>query len=288
MVDIDLIARAATGLVLLWAAGAKLVSRTPERFHPYGVPAALRPLLYFALTSVEAVVAVLLLVGVGFAPYAALGLGVVFTAALAVARARGIKRLDCGCFGARERRTEVLIVRALAFMGLAALGALSLDVARPSRDALVLVALAALATLVLVLGLLVLALYRQVGILTLRVGPGVALELAEEGPPAGETAPELDDLTEAGAELVVFFSPGCRLCRELAPAVRALAGDGLPVHVVYEDEDAEAFARWLVPGTPFAVHVLDGIVAAKGTVNTLEQLEELVAMGEARAERAAA
>lgn len=288
MVDIDLIARAATGLVLLWAAGAKLAARAPTRLEPYGLPAQIRAPLYFGLALVEAAVAVMLLLDVAVAPLAAVALGIVFTLGLARARARGIKRLDCGCFGARVRGTNVLILRALAFTGLAGMGALALDLSLPSRGSLVLIALAVLAALVLVLGALVLALYRQVGILTLRVGPGVALELAEEGPPAGEAAPELEDLTEVGPELVVFFSPGCRLCRELAPAVRALANDGLPAHVLYEDEVPDVFERWDVPGTPFAVHVVDGIVVAKGTVNTLEQLEALVAIGAARVERAAA
>jgi methylamine utilization protein MauE/thioredoxin family protein len=288
MVDIDLIARAAVGLVLLWAAGAKLAARDPGRLEPYGLPTPLRTPLYFGLALAEAAVGVLLLVGVRYAPLAAIALGVLFTLALARARARGIRRLECGCFGARERSTDALILRALAFTGLAGIGAVALEPSLPSRETFVLVAVAVLAALVLVLAALVLALYRQVGILTLRVGPGVALELAEEGPPAGEPAPELEDLTGVGPELAVFFSPGCRLCRELAPAVRALANDGLPVHVVYEDDEPDAFERWRVPGTPFAVHVVGGIVVAKGAVNTLEQLEELVAVGAARAERAAA
>jgi methylamine utilization protein MauE/thioredoxin family protein len=288
MVDIDLIARAAVALVLLWAAGAKLAAREPGRLEPYGLPRALRTPLYFALALAEAAVGVLLLLGVRHAPLAAVALGILFTLALARARARGIRRLDCGCFGARERSTNFLMLRALAFTGLAGLAAVAVELRLPSRDGLVLVALAVLAGLVLVLAALVLALYRQVGILTLRVGPGVALELAEEGPPAGEAAPELDGLAGVGPELAVFFSPGCRLCRELAPAVRALANDGLSVHVVYEDEDPDGFERWRVPGTPFAVHVIEGIVMAKGTVNTLEQLEELVTVGAARVERAAA
>jgi hypothetical protein len=57
---------------------------------------------------------------------------------------------------------------------------------------------------------------------------------------------------------------------------------------VYEDDEPDAFERWRVPGTPFAVHVVNGTVAAKGTVNTLEQLEELVSLGVARSEHAAA
>jgi hypothetical protein len=85
-----------------------------------------------------------------------------------------------------------------------------------------------------------------------------------------------------GPELVAFFSPGCRLCRQLAPGVRALSKEGIPVRIVYEHEEPDAFERWHIPGTPFAVHLVGGTVAAKGTVNTLEQLEQLIAMGGAR------
>ena len=151
-----------------------------------------------------------------------------------------------------------------------------------------LLALGVLAGAEVVLAGLVLALYRQVGVLTLRLGPGVALELAEEGPEVGADAPQLDGLARRGAELAVFFSADCRLCRSLAPGVRALAREGLPVHVVYEEEAPEVFEGWRVPGTPFAVHVVDGIVAAKGTVNSLEQLDSLLAAGRARTGRAAA
>lgn len=183
---------------------------------------------------------------------------------------------------------EVLIVRALAFTALAGLAMVPLEVSRPSAGALVVIALVVLAVAVVALAALVLALYRQVGLLTLRVGPGVALELAEEGPPLGEPAPELAGLAGSGPELAVFFSPGCRLCRQLAPGVRALGREGLAVHVVYESEAPETFERWAVPGTPFAVHIVDGVVGAKGTVNTLEQLEQLVSIGAERVERAAA
>jgi hypothetical protein len=288
MVEIDVIARAATGLILLWAAGAKVAARTPERLEPYGVAAWLRPWAYAALAVAEVFVGIGLLVGLRSAVFAAVGLGVVFTLALARARVRGIRRLDCGCFGAKVRPTSVLILRALAFTGLAAVGATSVDVGRPGAQTMVVVALSVLAAAVVVLAILVLALYRQVGVLTLRLGPGVALELAEEGPPIEEPAPALGGLAGQGAQLVVFFSPGCRLCRQLAPAVRALAGEGLSIRVVYESDEPAVFERWGIPGTPFVVHVIDGVVAAKGTVNTLEQLEELVALGSARVERAAA
>ncbi|MGH3053134.1 MAG: hypothetical protein ACRDM8_09290, partial [Gaiellaceae bacterium] len=110
----------------------------------------------------------------------------------------------------------------------------------------------------------------------------------EEGPRVGAVAPALDGLGRRGAELVAFFTADCRLCRELAPGVSALAREGLPVRIVYEGEEPDAFERWLVPGTPFAVHVVNGAVAAKGTVNSLEQLDGLIAVGSARAHGATA
>jgi Methylamine utilisation protein MauE/Thioredoxin domain len=288
MVDIDILARVLTAAILLWAAGAKVLARNPDRLEPYGIPRVLRAPGYYFLIAFEVAVAGALLAGVSFGAFAAVALGGLFVGALVHARARGARRLDCGCFGSKEQSVETLIVRAVGFTAVAGIGAASVEASMPSRETLVVLALAVLSVAVLVLAGLVLALYRQVGVLTLRVGPGVALELAEEGPVLGKGAPELHALTGTGPELAVFFSPGCRLCRQLAPAVRALARDGLPVHVLYEDEEPVTFERWSVPGTPFAVHVVDGTVVAKGTVNTLEQLEQLLALGAQRVEYAAA
>jgi hypothetical protein len=60
------------------------------------------------------------------------------------------------------------------------------------------------------------------------------------------------------------------------------------INIVDEGENPQAFRRWNVPGSPFAVHLVDGVVTAKGLVNTLEQLEGLVEIGTARSVRAAA
>jgi hypothetical protein len=288
MVELDLLARLATAAILLWAALSKLSSRDPSRLEPYGVPHVLRAPTYYGLTLAEAAVAAALLADALVGPPAAVVLGTLFTGGLVGVRLRGIRRLDCGCFGSKERSTDLLIVRALGFTVLAAFGMASVELAWPARDTLVVIALVVLGAAVVVLGLLVLALYRQVGILTLRLGPGVPLELAEEGPSVSEPAPELDGLVGTGPELVAFFSPGCRLCRQLAPGVRALAREGIPVRIVYEHEEPDAFERWHIPGTPFAVHLIGGTVAAKGTVNTLEQLEQLIAMGAERAQHAPA
>jgi hypothetical protein len=288
MLELDLLARLATAAILLWAALSKLSLRDSGRLEPYALPRALRAPVYYGSAITEAAVAGALLAGASVGPPAAIALGIVFTMALVWVRARGIRRLDCGCFGAKERSTDALLVRALGFTGLAAVGATSLDLSTPGQDSLVLLTLAVLGAAVVVLGLLVLALYRQVGILTLRLGPGVPLELAEEGPEVAEPAPELEGLVGAGQELVAFFSPGCRLCRQLAPGVRALAREGIPVRIVYEHEEPDAFERWHIPGTPFAVHLIGGRVAAKGTVNTLEQLEQLMSVGMERVQHAPA
>ena len=286
MLTLDSIARLVVAAILLWAAVSKLVTRPSGKWlGTLGVPAGLRAAAFLVAGLVEGAVAVLLFAGVEEALYAAVALGLVFVATLVVARARGVRRLQCGCFGAKERSIELVLARAVGFTALAVLAAA--HPANPSRDTFILVVVAVLALAVLVLGGLVLALYRQVGVLTLRLGPGVALEVAEEGPAVGDDAPALDGLARLGSELAVFFSADCRLCRSLAPGVRALAREGLPVHVVYEEEAPETFEGWRVPGTPFAVHVVDGKVAAKGTVNTLEQLDGLLAAGQGRARLAA-
>jgi methylamine utilization protein MauE len=285
-------ARIAVGLLLVVAAGGKLRVRgeLPELLGAYGVPKPLRRPLAPVLVAVELLVGVLLLIGVDAAAYAALALGGIFVLAAVGARLRGFHRVRCGCFGADERPWALVLARALGFTGLAGLAAFGgeLDLGTVSRDTVIVVALAVLAAAVVLLSLLVLALYRQVGVLSLRIGPRAPLELDEEGPPVGTPAPALGGLARRGGELVTFFSDDCRLCRELAPGVRALAREGVGVHVVYEDDDGAAFRRWNVPAAPFAVHVVDGVVAAKGLVNTLEQLDTLLAVGNARRAHAAA
>jgi methylamine dehydrogenase accessory protein MauD len=161
--------------------------------------------------------------------------------------------------------------------------------------------------LVVVLALLTLALARQVGTLHLRLGPRGALEVDDEGPPLGEAPEPVPVTTLEGVpmsvggpgapHLLLFVSPGCPVCRDVAPSVgTAAAANGLAAVVVADAGEDEArhllgelrahsplavspeLARaYAVPGTPYAV-VLDrmGVVRAKGTVNNLEQLEGLI------------
>ncbi len=289
----DLTLRIILAAVLAAAAAAKLrhPRALPAAVAEHGVPRALRASVAVALVAAELGLAVLLLVPATAraAGVATAALGLAFAASLGAMRLRGRRRAPCHCFGgSRERPVGLLAARALA---LAAGGALvaagTLDRAAPSGQAVMAAAIVLLAVVVAVLVVLVLALFRHLGVLEARLGPRAALELAEEGPPLGRPAPPLPALARSGPELVSFASPGCRLCAEIAPALRALEREGLAVHPVNEDRDAGAFAAYAVPGTPFVVYTVNGLVAAKGLVNTLEQIEELIALGEGRVHAAA-
>jgi hypothetical protein len=139
--------------------------------------------------------------------------------------------------------------------------------------------------LLLVLCVVVVALARQVGTLHLRLGPRGALEIDTEGPALGDLVPAFDARGADGAptvlggpgprRLILFSSPTCIVCREVAPAILTAAqAGGLLAQVVHDPEAERTFD---VPGTPFVL-VLDelGVVRAKGTVNNLEQVEGLV------------
>jgi uncharacterized membrane protein YphA (DoxX/SURF4 family) len=292
VVELSTIARIVVGLLLLWAAAAKLRRREdlPDWLTAYGVPAQYAHPTAWAVMATEAVVGILVLFGIAMpvTAYAAVALGFVFLAALGWARVNGVERLRCGCFGASEGRTTHLLLRAGGFTVLALVAAFGggIDVSA-SSDTVVAVVLVLLSLAVVALTLLVFALYRQVGVLTLRIGPRVPFELAEEGPELGQSAPALDGLRGRRSEVVFFFSSTCRICRQLSAGVAALARQGLSVRVVEEEQEEDAFARWNVPGTPFVVHLIDGVVAAKGTVNTLEELELLLDTGRARIHAAA-
>ena len=159
--------------------------------------------------------------------------------------------------------------------------------------------------LVITLAVVVVALARQIGTLHLRLGPRGALEMDDEGPPLHEAPPPHDaadldgrPVTIGGpgeTQVLLFVSPGCRICEEVLPGVGALATDvatyvitdaerqearralapkNLPCPIVAAPELARTYA---IPGTPYVVFLDElGVVRAKGTVNNLEQMEGLV------------
>jgi hypothetical protein len=139
--------------------------------------------------------------------------------------------------------------------------------------------------LLVVLCVVVVALARQVGTLHLRLGPRGALEIDTEGPMLGEPLPPVDARAADGTpiliggpgsrRLVLFSSPTCIVCREVAPALPAAGRAADLLAQIVHDEKAERVFD--VPGTPYLL-VLDelGVVRGKGTVNNLEQVEGLV------------
>jgi methylamine dehydrogenase accessory protein MauD len=163
---------------------------------------------------------------------------------------------------------------------------------------------------VIALALLLWALSRQVGVLFERVAPMGAL-ITDAGPAVGEPSPsfalraiqsEAVQIGGAGARptLLFFLSPTCPVCKKLIPVLKALARDerrGLSVVLASDGERAEhlAFVReqglaampyvlstelgmsYRVSRLPYAV-LLDaqGVVAAKGLVNSREQLDSLL------------
>jgi methylamine dehydrogenase accessory protein MauD len=156
---------------------------------------------------------------------------------------------------------------------------------------------------VVVLGVLVVALAREVGALHLRLGPRGALEIDTEGPELGAQVPPLVGTALDGrpvriggpgaARLYLFASPTCGLCRDVLPAMPALLRRGVEGAVVAEAptrdleswgrlgievvSSPESFVAYAVPGTPYAVVVDErGVVAAKGTPNDPSQLEGLL------------
>src|SRR5882757_8734950 len=163
---------------------------------------------------------------------------------------------------------------------------------------------------ILGLGIALLALARQVGVLHVRVAPAGAL-LTGKGPVVGEAAPVLDVTTMEGAplsigkalakgrmQLLLFVSPSCPLCKELIPIARNFARtEKLDIVFVGDDaldEQRAMIARLDMAGLPFvngpivgrtfhvdrlphAVLIGDsGTVLSKGLVNSREHLESLV------------
>jgi methylamine dehydrogenase accessory protein MauD len=163
---------------------------------------------------------------------------------------------------------------------------------------------------ILGLGLALLALARQVGVLHVRLAPAGAL-LTGKGPVVGEPAPVLDTTTLDGAalaigkplakgrtQLLLFVSPNCPLCKDLIPIAKNFARtEKLDIIFVGDDEVSEQramIARLEMGGLPFvnssivgrAFHVDrlphavligdDGTILSKGLVNSREHLESLV------------
>jgi len=164
---------------------------------------------------------------------------------------------------------------------------------------------------VLILGGVVFALVRQIGVLYERVAPAGALVVGS-GPKAGESAPEFMVADLSGAQqalggpnddgrskLLFFLSPTCPVCKTLLPSLKSiasgerkwldvvLASDGVrKEHEAFVEEyDLAQFPYLLSPelGIGYRVGRLphavlidgDGVIRSTGLVNSREHLESL-------------
>ena len=165
--------------------------------------------------------------------------------------------------------------------------------------------------LVIGLGLTVLALARQVGVLYERIAPAGALMISQ-GPEIGEVAPQFELETLAGEPIAVggvpasgkstllfFLSPTCPVCNTLLPVLKSIhrseskwldvvfASDGdTAVQRAFVDKkelgdfpfilSTELGMTYQVEKLPFAVLLDDkGVLRAKGLTNNREHLESL-------------
>ncbi|GMM62120.1 thioredoxin domain-containing protein [Novosphingobium pituita] len=160
------------------------------------------------------------------------------------------------------------------------------------------------------MGLALLALARQVGVLHMRVAPAGALTTAG-GPSVGSNAQAVAAKTLDGASvsvggtahdtplrLLMFVSASCPLCKALIPMAKSFARDERVALTFVGDDTPEAqremIARhgleaypfingpevgqaYAVGKLPYAVLLDDhGVVLSKGLVNSREHLESLV------------
>ena len=153
-----------------------------------------------------------------------------------------------------------------------------------------------------------LALARQVGVLHVRVAPAGALD-AGRGPAIGDKAPVMPLTTldgrpwllggpASGKTLLMFVSAACPMCKTLIPVAKSFAA-AERLSLVFVGDDDPAVQRTLVErhdlaGFPFINNdeigrlfevdklphavLLDeqGVVLAKGLVNSREHLESLI------------
>lgn len=164
--------------------------------------------------------------------------------------------------------------------------------------------------MIVALGLALLALARQVGVLHMRVAPAGALTTAG-GPAVGTGTRAIEATTIDGAHvhiggpapgsplrLLMFVSPSCPLCKNLIPMAKSFARDER-VQLIFIGDDDVAAQRAMIEkhgiagyqfingpevGQAFEVGKLpyaalldaDGVVLSKGLVNSREHLESLI------------
>jgi Methylamine utilisation protein MauE len=285
---LTLVARLILGGVLAAASVAKLASPESSRtsLASFGIDdPRVQWVAWPSLIAAELALAIGVIAGLDEAAIAAAALMLLFAATIVAAILRGRIGAPCACFGARSTvgwkavARNLLLASAFAALPLLPDPSLSTDEWLGFGLGVALVACAGL-------GVAVLALAREVGMLRLRLGPSAALEIPGEGPPLGSRLAEVERFGLARAELglAVFTSEGCPVCANLGPGLRTLDGDpGVALSRFDERADADIWSELAVPGSPYAVAFdPQGTVLAKGTFNNLAQLESVIATAERR------
>jgi hypothetical protein len=278
--------------ILLAAAALKALQR--DRAAP-----ALATYGIHRLTVQRAIVVLLIVAELGLAgavtagaPWAAAavaGLFLAFAVVTSAALIAGRAGEPCACFGGASRLGWWSPIRCAGIAVLASAVALRWLPSAPTRyDEWLTAGLSVSLLAIVALGLAVLALAREVGVLRLAMSDRGALEVLDEGPELGTAQPWAGSAhanSRSLMKLAIFTSEGCPLCRQLAPAIAHVAGDPLlAVRVFDEAADSQVFSEARVPGSPYAVALeLNGVALAKGTFNTLAQLESILATARDRA-----
>ena len=268
--------------MLLAAAVAKLGAGRSGRsaLRSYGVEQEwARAALWAGAVVAETGLGIAVAVDAPAAPEAAAGLMAVFTLALVWAIARGHAGSPCGCLGGRSRIGWPAVART-ALLGAAFAALPAVPATHLAPEAWLGIGLGVALAGVAGLAIAVLALARELGELRLAVAPQAALTIEEEGPALGSRTRVIERFDRAAPlALAVFTSPGCALCAALEPSLRLVASDPeVELELFDEEADADAWIELAVPGSPYALVLSpDGEVLAKGTFNSLYQLESLLA-----------
>jgi methylamine dehydrogenase accessory protein MauD len=299
----------------------------------YGFPRSVARAIAALLPALELATGCALLVGL-FMPLPAIAAGLLFLSfAVAMGTALlGGRSVPCPCFGARRSQASWRKVAADVLLAAGALaatgvpwrlrwswpvdpipGSLSLRPEGTESEVFLLsyVLLWSVAVL-LIIGFA--AMVRQIGLIHRRV-PALGSRMGGIGPAVGQPAPDFDDLDVLGRRvqlgkargrktLLLFVSPHCRVCEDVAPGVRSVArSERSTTDVVLVSADSpeslrtflestaltsipalaswEVVSRYEVWTTPFAILVGEqGTVITKGIVNHIEDLESIVRAGE--------
>ena len=287
---LSLLLRIALGGALAGAALAKLAApgHSRDALATFGLSRPrTRVVALAAIVCLELGLAAGVIAGASPAVYAAAALQLCFAAVLTWALLRGRLGAPCGCFGPRSRVGPTAVVRNLVLAsGFAAI--LLLPHGQAGTEEWLAAGLGVALLGVAALTVAVLALAREVGELRLALGPQAALEIVDEGPELGGRSDLIErfDLGAGSLALAVFVSDGCPICSSLRPTVDLIARDArVSLAVFDEHRDAEVWRALDIPGAPYAVAFgRDGTVLAKGTFNTLPQLESVLGTAERRAD----